>query len=319
MTGKERVYALLNGDRYDRMPVGFWMHFPKECFYGEKSVKAHLEYFEKTKTDIAKVMTEHLMPCDHSIQCAKDWKNVPVYDENAPFIQAQAELLSEIFTQRTDLAPMATLHGVVASASHTLLGAPEYDSIGRYAQMYHLRTNPDAFEAGLRNIAQSLCSMEDAFIKAGAEGIYYAALGGESDVFTAEEHAKYIAPLDRLVMQHAYDAGAKFVALHICKPRADITRFSDYPCDIVNWGVRESGTSLREGAEIFRDKIILGGFDHREGPMIEGDMEGIAAQTRELAASMPDIRLILGSDCTLPGGLDYANIAAVAECLDAIL
>ena len=53
--------------------------------------------------------------------------------------------------------------------------------------------------------------------------------------------------------------------------------------------------------------------------MIEDDMEGIAAQTRELAASMPDIRLILGSDCTLPGGLDYANIAAVAECLDAIL
>lgn len=316
MNGKERVFALLNRQTPDRVPVGFWMHFSPECFYGDAAVQAHLEYFEKTRTDIGKVMTEHLMPCTGAIQSAQDWKTIPIYDKKAPFIQSQAELLRRIFSQRPDLACVATVHGVIASCSHTLLGEPKYDSIGKHALLYHLRTDPAALRAGMERVAQSLCNMIEAFVEAGAEGIYYAALGGEADVFTAEEHAKYIAPLERMVLERAYRAGAKFVALHVCKPKAELKRFVDYPCDIVNWGVRESGISLEEGCALFPDKIILGGFDHREGPMIEGDKQAIARQTAQVVAAMPQGRLILGSDCTLPDGLDYANIAAVADYLD---
>ena len=72
MNSKERVFAVLEGRSPDRVPTGFWMHFPPQDFCGENAVKTHLEYFEKTRTDICKVMTELTYPCDHSIQRAQD-------------------------------------------------------------------------------------------------------------------------------------------------------------------------------------------------------------------------------------------------------
>ena len=52
MNSKERVFAVLEGRSPDRVPTGFWMHFPPQDFCGENAVKTHLEYFEKTRTDI---------------------------------------------------------------------------------------------------------------------------------------------------------------------------------------------------------------------------------------------------------------------------
>ena len=49
ITRRDRIYAALNGEVLDRIPTGFWMHFPDNAFFGEAAVNAHLEYFEKTK------------------------------------------------------------------------------------------------------------------------------------------------------------------------------------------------------------------------------------------------------------------------------
>jgi len=313
MNKKERVCAVLNGNAADRVPTGFWMHFPESAFFGRQSVKAHLEFFEQTKTDICKVMTENIYPCGQNIESAADWKHVQEYGEDAPFIQKQAEIIREIVRESADAPVIATVHGVVASASHTLLGEPRYDTVGRFAQLYHLRTNPEGIHSAYQKIARSMCCMARACVKAGADGIYYAALGGESDCFTDEEHAAYIAPLDKMVLEAAYDAGAKFVVLHMCKPKVNLKRFIDYPCDIVNWGIIESGVTLCRGRELFPGKVLLGGFNNHAGALISGSQEQIEKETFALIDEVGENGLILGSDCTLPGGLAYARIASVAE------
>lgn len=313
MNKRERVFSVLNGDVADRVPTGFWMHFPESAFYGKQSVKAHLEFFEQTKTDICKVMTENIYPCDKNIEAAADWAHVKEYDETAPFIVKQAEIIREIVERGQNAPIIATVHGVVASASHTLLGEPRYDTVGRFAQLYHLRTVPDGIHSAYQKIAKSMCCMARACVKAGADGIYYAALGGESDCFTDEEHAEYIAPLDKMVLNAAYDAGAKFVVLHMCKPKVNLKRFVDYPCDIVNWGIRESGITLCEGRELFPGKVLLGGFNNHEGALITGTDEQITEEVFGLIEEVGERGLILGSDCTLPGGLGYARIASVAD------
>ena len=313
MNSKERVFAVLEGRSPDRVPTGFWMHFPPQDFCGENAVKTHLEYFKKTRTDICKVMTELTYPCDHSIQRAQDWEGVRSYGANAKFITEQADIISRIAEHCTDAPLTATVHGVIASSSHTLLGVPKYDVIGRYAQLYHLRTNPQAISDAYRHVADTLCVMARAVVRAGAEGVYYAALGGEKDGFTDEEHARYIAPLDKMVIDAAYDAGARFVILHMCKPKVNLRRFADYRCDIVNWGVRESGVSLREGREIFPGKVMLGGLDNRQGSLIDGDMRKLEQDVAEVIRDTGKQKLILGSDCTLPGNIPYEHIAAVAD------
>lgn len=313
MTKKDRIRAVLNRTAVDYVPTGFWIHFTEDCFFGEASIKAHLDFFNKTETDLCKVMTEWTYPCDHSIKCASDWKDVPSYKDDAKFIQSQADLISHVVDKCNDAPVVATIHGVIASASHTLLGIPRYDSIGRYAQLYHLRSDPQAVLDGYRHIADTLKNMVRKFVEAGVNGIYYAALGGESDGFTDEEHATYIAPLDKEIIQTAYDAGAEFVILHMCKPKVKLERFLDYNADVVNWGVRESGVSLKEGKKLFPNKILLGGLDHRQGALITGNTLGLEKDIASIFAEVGTDGLILGSDCTLPTGIPYQNIAAVAE------
>ncbi len=312
MNKRERFFSVLEGRRPDRIPTGFWMHFPPDAFFGDKAVETHLDYFEKTQTDICKVMTEHTYPCEGNINTAADWEQVRSYGSDAEFIQKQAEIIKRVVDRCPDGVMTATIHGVIASASHALLGIPKYDSVGRYAQLYHLRTNPQAVNDAYQRIAETLCVLVRAAVAAGAEGIYYAALGGESDGFTQEEHACYIAPLDKMIIRAAYEAGAEFVILHMCKPKVELKRFLDYPCDIVNWGVRESGITLAEGHRLFPDKVILGGLDNHQGPLINGTEEELNRAVGEVIDSAGTDRLILGSDCTLPGDLPYSRIAQVA-------
>lgn len=313
---KDRVYAALQGEVLDRVPIGFWMHFPTSSFYGEASVKAHVNFFEQSGTDLCKVMTEYIYPCHSDIKAGKDWANVPIYNESAEFIQKQAALINEIKKLCPNSPILGTVHGTVASSSHTLLGVPKYDVIGRYALMYHLRTEPEAVGTAFSRISDTLCAMVRAQVKAGADGIYFAALGGESDGFTDEEHAKYIAPCDIKIINAAYEAGAKFVVLHMCKPKVELKRFLVYPCDVINWGIEESGVSLLEGRKMFPQKVLLGGFNNHHGALIEGSIEEIQTSIKSIFNEVGTKKIILGSDCTLPGNLSYDNIKKVRECLD---
>ncbi|PST34444.1 uroporphyrinogen decarboxylase family protein [Enterocloster lavalensis] len=313
MNRRERVFAVLSGEQPDRVPVGFWMHFSPEAYYGDEAVKTHIRYFEETQTDICKIMNECTYPCEHNIQAAADWKRVKVYDHGADFIQRQADVIRQVVDQVPDAATVATIHGVVASASHTLLGIPRYDSIGRFAQLYHLRTSPEEVWDAYKKIAHTLCAITEESVKAGADGVYYAALGGERDGFTDEEHAKYIAPLDQMVIQAAYDAGAKFVILHMCKPKVKLERFKDYRCDVVNWGIQESGVSLLDGHKLFPDQVLLGGLNNQHGPLIEGSYEALEREIHQIIAEVGERRFILGSDCTLPQDLEYGRIAMAAR------
>lgn len=315
MNGRERVLAVLAGEKPDRVPVGFWMHFPPRAFYGEEAVAMHMKYFRETRTDICKIMNECTYPCEHNIQAASDWRQVKVYGREADFIVRQADVVSQVVEQCPEGVAVATIHGVVASASHTLLGIPRYDTIGRFAQLYHLRTSPQVMKDAYEKIAFTLCAVTEASVKAGADGIYYAALGGEWDGFTDEEHAEYIAKQDRMVIEAAYEAGAKFVILHMCKPKVKLERFLGYPCDVVNWGIEESGVSLPEGQKLFPGKVVLGGLNNRHGALIAGDYEQLEQEIHRIIRQMEPGRFILGSDCTLPPDLDYGRIAmAVKAC-----
>ncbi len=316
MNKRERVFAALSGEKTDRVPVGFWMHFKPEAYYGTTAVETHIKYFNESRTDICKIMNECTYPCDHNIQSARDWKQVKIYDHTAAFIQCQTDVIKRVVSHCKDAPTVATIHGVVASASHTLLGIPKYDSIGRFAQLYHLRTSPIMVWDAYKKIADTLCTIAKESIKAGAEGIYYAALGGEEDGFTDEEHAKYIAPLDQLVIQAAYDAGAKFVILHMCKPRVRLERFIDYPCDIVNWGIEESQISLTEGKKLFHNKVLLGGLNNQHGPLIDGGYDQLEKEIHKIITMTGGKRFILGSDCTLPGELSYEKIAMTVRACE---
>ena len=72
MNKKERVTAAIEGRVPDYVPCGFSLHFPKERAMGEEAVAAHLEFFEKTDTDIFKIMKYTPAEVEQMVQHALD-------------------------------------------------------------------------------------------------------------------------------------------------------------------------------------------------------------------------------------------------------
>ena len=73
MNKRERVLAAVAGDKPDRVPGGFWLHFPPGFEAGEEAVKRHLEFFDKSGTDLCKVMNENSLPDNPALNKAADW------------------------------------------------------------------------------------------------------------------------------------------------------------------------------------------------------------------------------------------------------
>lgn len=308
MTKKERVFAAINGETTDFVPMGFWLHFSEENASGDAAVREHLKYFNESKTDLCKVMNEILYPYTNTLKSSTDWKRVGSYGRSSSYITKSADIVKKVTDEIGTHSPVIfTVHGIFASASHTLLGEPRYDSIGKYAQLYHLRTDPNSIMDAYKKIAESLMILADECLSAGADGIYYAALGGESDGLTDEEHEKYLAPLEIEIL----DSIKSFKVLHMCKPLVNLQRFKDYPCDVVNWGTVESSVSLTEGRKIFKNKTVLGGIDDRSIILTNGTYEQIEEEVHSVIKEAGTDKFILGSDCTLSPDLSYERIAMI--------
>ena len=313
MTKKERVFAVLRGETPDRIPAGFWLHFPESAFHGDEAVKAHLDFFEKTGTDIQKIMNEYVVPCDIPIKKAADWKNLKPFTRQSPFITGHVEMIKRILDKTGgEGLTLATIHGIVASAWHARGGTAGYET-GSQLLADHLREDPEAVSYGWNIISDALVILVEEVLKAGVDGIYYAALGGEKYLFTEEEFEKYVKPHDLKIMKAASASNCNI--LHICKDRINLERYLDYPFAAINWAINEQNPTLSEGAKLFPGKVILGGLDDRAGVIVDGSDEEIKAAVKGVMNEMAGHPFILGADCTLPTEIDYHRIRTAVEAV----
>lgn len=307
MNNRENTIAAVRGEKVDHIPSGFWLHFPESCFHGEAAVQAHLDFFRESETDIMKIMNENVIPCSVPIVRPEDWANIPAYDRNSSFIQDQLEITKKILDKVHDHGVvLLTVHGVVASAWHARGGTAGYET-GSSFLTEHLRANPKAVAQAYDRISDTLAILTEEALKIGIDGIYYAALGGESYLYTDEEFEEFVKPNDLKVLKAAEGRPA-FNVLHMCKDRLNLERYKEYPADVVNWGVYEQNPSLLEGKKIFGDKAILGGLDDRAGVLVDGTEEDIQTEVHRVISEMGRHKFLLGADCTLPTEIEMSRI-----------
>lgn len=315
MTKKERVQTALRGETPDYVPAGFSLHFPADKNAGEAGVQAHLEFFEQTDTDLVKIMNENLVPAQGAIRTPKDWGCLSSLGKDAPFIQRQLDFTKAILDgYKGNGYSLGTLHGITASSIHPIEKAYGYDG-SRTLLVEHLREKEGPVLDAMKRIADCMCRLAWGYKEAGVDGVYYAALGGETRWFTEEEFARWIAPFDKLILSEIRKAGCG-VFLHICKDGLQMERYRSYGdfCDVVNWGVYEAPLSLEEGRVLFPQvAAVMGGLPNRSGVMTAGSREELVREVRELVGRFGPNRFLLGADCTLPTEIPYERIRWVVE------
>lgn len=315
MTKHERIFNLLEGKPVDRTPVGFWLHFPEDRHHGEAAVQAHMDFMEQTDTDLLKVMNENILYDGESVIAAEeDIHKFRGFSRKDRIFRDQMEIIKRIADKSQGRYPIvATIHGLLVSAIHEAGFAGQFTSKGGMLAEF-CRKRPGEMKQAFETIACSLMEFSDCSLEAGAEGIFYAALGGERHFFQDDEFEEFVAPYEKMIYEHIKKT-AKIDILHICKTNIDFTRYVHLKPSIVNWGIYGNHFSLTEGAKLFEGSIILGGFPDRHGVLVDGTDEEIRQHTKDVLDEMKNRRLIVGSDCTLPTGISCKRIRQVVKAV----
>lgn len=316
MTRHDRLFTLLKGGAIDPCLTGFWIHFKEECRHGEEAVRAHMDFIKETNTDILKIMNENILYDGAAkIMSSSDIHKFRGFTKKDSIMQDQMEIIKKIKdSSRGEYPLLATIHGLLASLFHETGFAGNFTSMG-YCVALFCRERPQEMKLAMELVTETLMEFTDISLEAGAEGIFYAALGGEKRYFTDEEYGEFVLPYE----QRLYDyikSKTDFNVLHICKSGIDFNRYTTLKPAIVNWGVYTNQLSLTEGLSYFPDSILLGGFPDRTGVLVNGTKEEIFAHTRKVLEEMEGRPFIVGSDCTLPTEISYERIGWVKEAVE---
>lgn len=314
MNHRERILKVIGGEQPDKTPMLFTSHFPQEQTQGKAAVEAHIRYFRESGNDICKVMNENQQRGVYKVEKPADLFKEVISEDSRRGMQRQADIISGVAQEIADAAPVIlTVHGPMVSVQH-MSGRPGF--FVENLDFYHtcIKENPKALKAALDAAADGLCELVRRCFEAGAEGIYFAALGAQNSLFTDEEYADIVRPFDLRVLESA--KSAKFNILHICASDLAVHRFIDYPVEIVNWefGEKAKNPTMQEAFKMYgSDKTILGGLDNHTGPLIDGPFEAIEPEVHRLIKEAEGRRFILGAGCTLPNSVEAASLREVAR------
>lgn len=302
----QRVRAVLNGQKPDRVPVSFWFHFPpKGEVRGKDSVNAHLDYFRRSGIDFLKIMNEHPYSVNIEIKNPSDWRKIK-----------PAPLESDFYQQQLDEIKMITDKLGGACLTTTTIFNPF--SSGNHASgkmvTEHLKADPQSVNIGLKTIAESLAEFSVACLDAGADGIYFSAQGGEADRFEEQTFLDFIKPHDLTVLNAVKDKGELNIT-HICRDNIRLHLYSNYPGDVINWAATsKNNIPLAAGKQLFK-RTILGGMDN-EGVIVDGPVEAIQQNVFDILDSFGVKDLIIGADCTLPSNVNIEHLQAAIEATE---
>lgn len=309
MNKLEILKKIIAGEKIEYIPTAFWLHFDKSKIKTlEENFNEHKKFLEETNVDILKIMNEFEFRRSVKVLRASDWDSIGVYTKDSYEISEQKKLIEKVLKELKDKAVyFGTIHGVLASLSHS--------SGYKYSVSYklfkeHFNNNPDKIKSALEKITESTINLIRENIKAGVDGIYYASLGGEIEKYSDEDFEKFIKPFELMVLKEI-NSYNKISILHMCKHNINIHRYKDYKADIYNWSVNNSDYSLEDGYNLFKEKVMLGGFEDRSGVLVNGSNEEIKIYTRYLVNKMKNKKFILGADCTLPTDINRDKIRVI--------
>jgi uroporphyrinogen decarboxylase len=323
MNKRQRVEAVLRGDKPDGYPVCFWHHFPPSQITGQAAVDAHLSHLERYDLDFLKVMNDHHYPRGDIgvVRSCSDLKKLRVLSGTQDDFAGQLEVLSrlrqklgdEIFTCTTLFNAWTILRKLVAPPDDRH-GPPKLDNaIDERDRTISslLAEDRAAVQAALQTIAASLANFARACIDAGAMGIF---LSVRDDwVNTAANglntYDEMVEPADRAILRAV--SHAPFNWVHVCGRPLNFSRFIDYPAAVLNWADRAAGPRIAD----VRDQIkasIAGGVDNLR-TLPKGTPADVAAEVQSAIVEAKPRPIFVTPGCT------YAPQAVPAQNLEALV
>jgi uroporphyrinogen decarboxylase len=326
MNHRERIESAIQGQWVDRVPLGFWRHYPNEDRAPRRLAEGMFRLQKELDLDFIKHMPYGLysvvdwgvelrvfegfldppINANYAVKKPEDWLKLKAVrgdsGEYAVVLESQRLLLSEL----KDAIP------VVQTVFSPLTSALKL--AGQETLRKHLQHYPEKVHAGLEVITETTRQFAKRAVEEGADGVFYATQMSNRGKLTLEQHRAFVRNCDLAVLNEiTHKSWFNIVHLHGAKPM--IEEFLDYPVQAFNWHDRDEGPSLSEVRKL-TDKCLMGGIGH-DSVLLKGKPEEVAWQMRDAVNQLQGRGLILAPGCGAGTRTPPANVLALRESVKA--
>ena len=324
MKKRERIQAALAGKPVDRVPVGFWRHWPGDDQNTDSLAAVTLAYQNKYDLDFIKLPVS-------STYCVEDYGITHAYRGN---IMGDRDYLSRIISKPADwekIAPLDVRKGTYAWHLESLKkvirekdpATPIIVTMFHPAAMAaylagdelflaHLREYPERVLPALHALTETSIGFARACIESGADGIFLSCRFASFELMTSDEYRQFGRPTDLMLLE-ATSCGW-FNVLHLHGQHPMFAEVADYPAQAINWHDRTSGIDLNKAAGIFPG-ALMGGVEQMR-LLQDGSPSDVAGQAKNAIEVQSGRRLILSTGCTYPISVPEANLAALRKAVE---
>jgi uroporphyrinogen decarboxylase len=319
--------AATEGSRPDRVPVGFWQHFPTVDDDVEAFARATVDAFRRYDLDFIKITPRMPGPLlswgielggyhphrgfyfvsKRAVTEPEDWaKLARVTPDDAPQ-REQLEALRNVRAAVGDDVPILMTLFAPAMAASFLADDATF--------VRHLRDAPASLAAGLRTIAGATVDFARAALDSGADGFLYGIKHASARALPWASYEPLDRDFDRPVARELFERSRLTIA-HLHGPELAFERFLDYPAHVLNWYDRVDGPALDRARALAPRLVVSGGVDH-ERTLLIGTAAEVRAEVLDAVAQTEGRGFILAPGCTAPVSAPEENVvamlAAVAE------
>lgn len=330
--------TVLNGELADRPPISTWRHFVEYENNPKDLAKMMLSFQERYDWDFMKINSRAVYYHEvwgneydttkyngvvptlikKSVNSVEDLDKITVKPGNAEPLEEQLELIRLIKSGMKEDYPVLM---TVFTPIGILMNLCGERSIGRYRESHRdksyifdlIKENPQKVHQALENITETLIDYVGRIMEAGADGLFYAALGiAREGFFTYEEWEEFAKPYDVKILETIKD---KIVLLHTCGVYGNPERFADYPLDAIHWAQSADGCPSIIGCdEWIKDKLPMGGIDERV--FGTNDPERIEKLSKESLEKNKGIPYIFSPDCSVSTSTTHEELVAFRNSVE---
>ena len=324
MTKRERIQAALAGKPVNRVPVGFWRHWPGDDQNPDSLAAVALAYQRKYDLDFIKLPVSSTYCVEdygithayrgnimgdrdylsRTIHSPGDWAGVAPLDVRRGTYGWHLESLRKIIKEKDPATPIIVTMFHPAAMAAYLAGDELF--------LAHLREYPEKVMQALHALAETSARFARACVEAGADGIFLSARFASYELFSRDEYDQFGRPSDLMVLEAA--CGGWFNVLHLHGQHPMFKEIAGYPVQAVNWHDRTSGIDLKMAASLFPG-AVMGGVEQMQ-LLQDGSPQAVRDQAKEAIHAMNSRRLILTTGCTYPLSVPEANLMAVRRAVE---
>lgn len=336
MNRGERIKAVLDGKKPDRVPVSVWFHFSKYDQDPVSLAEVEAEFVQKYDYDFIKMMPfgdygiqdlgaklnifcqtgKMVTLARPGIQTIQDYLNLKVipgiqgtYGKQVEFAQHLRKIVkNDTPIIQTIFSPLTTLHKLTD---------------GKVLE--DMKNYPNAVHHALEVITAITNDFVDYNISAGVDGFFFATQDAQKDSISIEDYRTFGEFYDLAVM-NSYVKRTWFNVIHI----HDLNVYFDeiekkYPIAVLNWHDRNTAPSLAEARQKTARPLLAGiraatkivnKKRIRDDIVKDGTPEEIISHIREAISSVDGKGLMIGPGCVVAQNCPEENLRAVRRAVE---